>query len=418
MARENKKPKERQKGRLVLCFDGTGNKFCANESDTNVVKIYEALDRKESNQYHYYQPGIGTFTTGSSGATFGPLGRVKQRFETILDQAIGTSFEYHVSKGYEFLMRYYKPGDYIYIFGFSRGAYTARFLAEMINSVGVLSKGNEEMIRFAFATFSESMKADGKEDDERREYRKAFKSTFCRADVKVYFLGLFDCVNSVGEFEIPFMRKSYRYIGKPAAEHIRHAVSIHERRLKFKPNLFLYDTTHITDLKEVWFAGNHCDVGGGMKYDNDTQIHLLSDTPLAWMIDEIMALDDNPEARLSLDPYSLEKHGHVRAGRETLRKTKSPTELQEKTVNARRPHDFLAYGRGASWFSTTAWWILEILPFFTRLELEHGEWVPRYWPPNFGASRDLPTYAIVHPSVQSMYQADHRVAWSSQLGVG
>ncbi|KAL4868094.1 hypothetical protein BDV12DRAFT_186231 [Aspergillus spectabilis] len=316
MAQENKKPKKRRNGRLVLCFDGKGNKFCADESDTNVVKIYESLDRKDGNQYHYYQPGIGTFTTGSSGATFGFFDRMKQRFETILDQAIGTSFEYHVSKGHEFLMRYYKPGDYIYIFGFSE---------------------------------------------------------------------------AVGEFETPFMRKSYRYIGKRAAEHIRHAVSIHEQRLKFKPNLFLYNTDDPIDLKELWFAGNHCDVGGGMKYDSNTQNHLRSDTPLAWMIDEIIALDDDPEAKLT--------------GHETLMKAKIPTECHEETVNGRLPHDFLAYGRGAAWYTTAAWWFLEVLSLLTRLELEHGKWVPLYWPPNFGASRNLPEYAVVHPSVQSMYRA-------------
>ncbi|KAL3487813.1 hypothetical protein BJX62DRAFT_240649 [Aspergillus germanicus] len=399
--------------RLVLCFDGTGNKYCANESDTNVVKIYEMLDRKDSNQYHYYQPGIGTFTTGSSGAAFGFFGRMKERFETILDQAIGTSFEYHVCKGYEFLMRYYTPGDYIYIFGFSRGAYTARFLAEMIHAVGLLSKGNEEMIRFAFATFSQTIMARGKaesNDEEmgRQKYIDSFKSTFCRADVKVYFLGLFDCVNSVGEFEIPFRRKSYRYIGKerPAATHIRHAVSIHERRLKFKPNLFLYDTKDPIDLKEVWFAGNHCDVGGGFGYEHHQQKHLLSDIPLAWMIDEILALDDIPEAKLGLDLSSMVQHGHLRAGHDELVKaSKNSSDCHDATLRARQPHDFLAYGRGAGWYSTAAWWILETLPFFTRLELEHQEWVPRYWPPNLGASRDLPEDAVLHPSVQAMYRA-------------
>lgn len=141
---------------------------------------------------------------------------MKARFETALDQAIGSSFEYHVSKGYEFLMRYYKPGDHIYVFGFSRGAYTARFLAEMINSVGLLSKGNEEMIRFAFATFSKCLKAKGDigKENEKKEYSTSFKSTFCRPDVKVYFLGLFNCVNSVGQFEISFKRSSYRNISK------------------------------------------------------------------------------------------------------------------------------------------------------------------------------------------------------------
>lgn len=116
-------------------------------------------------------------------------------------------------------MKYYSPGDYIYVFGFSRGAYTARFLAEMIHDIGLLSQGNEEMIRFVYSTFSEAQKAKGssgqsQKDLERKEYMRSFREAFCRPHMMVHFLGLFDCVNSVGQFEIPFRRKSYRYLGK------------------------------------------------------------------------------------------------------------------------------------------------------------------------------------------------------------
>ena len=135
----------------------------------------------------------------------------------LLDQAFGTSFEYHVSAGYRFLMRFYQPGDAIYIFGFSRGAYTARFLAEMIHVVGLLSQGNEDMVRFAFSSFSQMQRTRGKvkktaKELEHERYLERFKTTFCRPNVQVYFLGLFDCVNSVGQFEIPFQKHSYRYI--------------------------------------------------------------------------------------------------------------------------------------------------------------------------------------------------------------
>lgn len=69
------------------------------------------------------------------------------------DSAVGSSFDEHVMAGYKFLMRYYNVGDDIYLFGFSRGAYTARFLAEMLDHVGLLSAGNEEMARFAWKAF-------------------------------------------------------------------------------------------------------------------------------------------------------------------------------------------------------------------------------------------------------------------------
>ena len=73
------------------------------------------------------------------------------------DSAVGSSFDQHVVSGYRFLMRFYSPGDEIYIFGFSRGAYIARFLAEMLDYVGLLSHGNEEMVKFAWVVCSRGM---------------------------------------------------------------------------------------------------------------------------------------------------------------------------------------------------------------------------------------------------------------------
>lgn len=66
-----------------------------------------------------------------------------------LDQALGLSFRHHVIAGYQFIMRYYSPGDCIYIFGFSRGAYTARFLAEMLQKIGLLSRGKFRLFRLS-----------------------------------------------------------------------------------------------------------------------------------------------------------------------------------------------------------------------------------------------------------------------------
>ncbi|PGG95530.1 hypothetical protein AJ79_10011 [Helicocarpus griseus UAMH5409] len=408
----------RKPRRLVLCFDGTGNVFTGDESDTNVVKIYDMLDPHRDDQFRYYQPGIGTFHTSTGPRNLSLWGRFKEKWRLILDQALGTTFEYHVSAGYKFLMKYYAPGDAIYIFGFSRGAYTARFLADMIAEVGLLSQGNEEMIRFAFSSFAQFQNCRGKAkksakniEDER--YLQKFRKTFCRPRVSVYFLGLFDCVNSVGGFEIPFRRSSYHYIAKASApaKHIRHAVSIHERRLKFRPALCMFENERNagSDVQEVWFAGNHCDVGGGFSYEDKSK-HLLSDIPLAWMIDEIMALDDQPCGPLAFDKDNLAESVHLKAGREWSR-DKPPKLLPAvpdrdvvPSMGIKR-HDHLALNRGASLFSTSMWWIIEILPIFTRLELEHGEWIPRYWPSNFGHMRDIPHEAKIHISVSHLHAA-------------
>ncbi len=184
-------------------------------------------------------------------------------------------------------MRYYGPGDRIYIFGFSRGAFTARFLARMIAHVGLLSMGNEEMVQFAYKVYQDyEMGVKGA-----RAYMETFRSYFCRHEemslpdapkssniqvgkymdedveecsdeercrhnelenentkpkmvdtgIKVHFLGLFDTVNSVGTFDVPFTKTPKVSDVLGTAEHVRHAVAIDERRVKFKAALLAQD---------------------------------------------------------------------------------------------------------------------------------------------------------------------------------
>jgi len=393
---------------LILCFDGTGNAFHGDSSDTNVVKIYQMLNRDDPAQFHYYQPGIGTYVEGQIAAPNTPLRRFLANVQATLDQAIGSSFVDHVTSGYRFLMRYYSPGDLVYIFGFSRGAYTARFLAEMVHTIGLLSRGNEEMIRFAWKTFAEFQQTRGslepsKEDLKRTDFMIKFKQTFCRPHVNIHFLGLFDCVNSVGQFEIPLFRKSFEHMATPSATHIRHAVAIHERRVKFKPALFnMGGKKYSNDVVEMWFAGNHGNVGGGYKKAKG-EAHLLSDTPLMWMVHEAMNVSEKKPAlafrTLKVDQRDKAEHRHERGLKQNL---KPLAPVKERNF---RLYDMLAYGAGATWLMTFIWWILESLPFFTRLELENSKWVPRYWPPNLGAARDIPHGANIHKSVYELHQA-------------
>lgn len=161
------------------------------------------------------------------------------------DSAIGSSFDHHVVGGYRFLMRFYNPGDEIYIFGFSRGAYIARFLAEMLDYCGLLSHGNEEMVSFAWKAFSnwqsrrDSDTPEGiKKRKEMYTFMKGFRETFSRPVRRIRFLGLFDTVNSVPRFETAWMeRNKFPYTAKTSAKVIRHAVSIDERRAKFRQDL-------------------------------------------------------------------------------------------------------------------------------------------------------------------------------------
>ncbi|KAA8898764.1 hypothetical protein FN846DRAFT_961864 [Sphaerosporella brunnea] len=383
--------------RLVLCFDGTGNQFWGTPLDTNIVKLYQMCDRGSKKQYHYYQPGIGTYSVSESSLNTGFLGSIYRGILRLLDEGFANTFDHHVIAGYKFLMRYYKPGDKIYIFGFSRGAFTARFLARMITKIGLLSRGNEEMVPFAYRAYQDyESQASG---DEAVEFMETFRDTFCRQKVGIHFLGLFDCVNSVAALEVPwpFLRKQPRlHAHPPAATHIRHAVSIDERRLKFKPALFCQDDDNATDhsnsntqtnIREVYFAGNHGDVGGGWAATADGGIQ-LSDIALEWMLQELEDLPDPQEEKLAFESDRkkafLEKFKQHRA-----------TAIKDSIC-----HDALAWNKGWGWPSVMGWWVFELIPIFKRLELEGDKWVDTYWPPNRGQPRDIPACSELHSSVR------------------
>jgi uncharacterized protein (DUF2235 family) len=246
--------------KLILCFDGTNNAYAT--TNTNVVKLYAMLDRSKDDQLAYYQPGIGTSPPP------GIWGKAKKWIITRFDLAIAWLLEQHVTDGYRFLMRYYREGDQIFIFGFSRGAYTARALAAMVHKVGLLSQGNEELIPFAWAQFE-------REGD--WEESGGFRKTFCRK-VPIEFLGLWDTVSSVGWLWHP------QYLeftaNNPSVKVVRHALALDERRSYFVQNLWGHDPTTQTNVEQVWFAGVHCDVGGGYAEAESG----LAKLALQWMV--------------------------------------------------------------------------------------------------------------------------------------
>lgn len=191
------------------------------------------------------QAGIGTYVVSSSLSHTGIRARFNSWFTKAKDSAIGSSFDQHVVGGYRFLMRFYSPGDEIFIFGFSRGAYIARFLAEMLDHVGLLSHGNEEMVSFAWKAFSQWQRRRSSHDPNAQQKRRdmysflrGFRETFSRPVRRIRFLGLFDTVNSVPQFEAAWMERSkFPYTARSSARVIRHAVSIDERRAKFRQDL-------------------------------------------------------------------------------------------------------------------------------------------------------------------------------------
>lgn len=91
----------RQKRKFILCFDGTGNKFTGTHADSNILKIYRMLDRGDDSQFHYYQPGIGTYVTSKSWSHTGHFDRMRSWYLKAKDSAVGSSFAEHVMGGYK-----------------------------------------------------------------------------------------------------------------------------------------------------------------------------------------------------------------------------------------------------------------------------------------------------------------------------
>ena len=267
---------------LVICFDGTNNEFGL--ENTNVVRLIQVLDRHQTNQLVHYDPGIGTLPEPGLFTRFG------KRVSEWIDLAFATSLSRRVQGGYEYLMNYWEPDDQVYIFGFSRGAYTARVLAAMLHMLGLLPRGSSNLLPYAMRMFAASRRND-------RDYWKlcnSFRQTFGRAVVPgddtrrfpIHFLGVWDTVSSVGWVWNP---ATYPNTAEnPSIRIARHAVSLDERRWFFRQNLL--KSAPDQDLKEYWFPGVHSDIGGGYA---DSR---LWEAAFAWMVEEARS------AGLLLDP--------------------------------------------------------------------------------------------------------------------
>ena len=126
---------------LVLCCDGTSNQFAKDR--TNVIKLFHTLVKDEAVQAVYYHPGIGTRAPTGIGTRVG----------TALARTAGLAFGYRLQDdivdAYRYLMNSYEVGDRVYIFGFSRGAYTARVVAAMLHLYGLAMRGNDSLVPYA-----------------------------------------------------------------------------------------------------------------------------------------------------------------------------------------------------------------------------------------------------------------------------
>lgn len=282
--------------RLILCCDGTWNS-ADQEKDgqicsTNVVKLAVRLAKRDGEvpQILFYDEGVGT----------------GNRVDRLKGGAFGEGLEDNIWDAYRFLLANYEPGDEIYLFGFSRGAFTARSIGGMIRKCGILERTRIRSYSEARALYTN----DGvhPDDAEAVEFREKH-SVGGGESPAIRFIGVWDTVGSLG---IPIRglrwvtHRKYQFHDvalSKKVERAAQALAIDEHRAPFEPTLWAYQPKQGQTIEQVWFCGAHSDVGGGYAETG------LSDIALEWMIGKARAaglvFDQGVLAAYPLDPRPL-----------------------------------------------------------------------------------------------------------------
>ncbi len=310
------------KKRVAVFLDGTWNTV---NDNTNVWRLKSLLGPESKDgleQLSYYSVGFGT--------TFG---------ERLRGGMLGYGLNDEIIRAYEWLIDHYNAGDELFIFGFSRGAYTARSLSGLIAKCGLLSAGaplsvNQLYARYRRASAVKTLRQLLRESDGKAalslEERWMLKYS---QPIDIDFVGVWDTVGALGlpfgnlpilgKADMRFLNTGLRIPNKAAF----HAVAIDEHRKAFAPTLWTVDFLKgtppphhrrtLTQVEQRWFVGAHANVGGGCQND------ALAQMPLKWMIDKAqlhglafrhdVEIDVLPSPAPISDSYSEFLHGAYKA---------------------------------------------------------------------------------------------------------
>jgi uncharacterized protein (DUF2235 family) len=395
---------------IVVCCDGTGNEISENIS--NVLKLYRALrktGKTEPQQVVFYDPGVGTLARPN------PWIKFKQDAVTVLGLATGYGLDDGVLRAYTFLINQYEEGDEIFLFGFSRGAYTVRVLAGLIHKLGLLYPQQCNLADAALTAYKQasaaiveqqeldvvdSVSAHGEEglqpqpasrDDQASQFARIVSTRW----TTIKFVGVWDTVASVivprpDRFYVFSLQKLAFTQLNPSVMMFRQAIAIDERRRMFRlepwkePQTFMHNRFSATnnsepqDALQVWFAGVHADIGGGYS-ENESG---LSKFPLLWMIEEARkhGLSVNQQTVNQL-AWGIQRKG-------------SPFTYVAPDIQ-RDPHQSM----------TTLWRSLEWIPKSDKYKewSARRSWLGHYIPA--AEPRPIPDGAYIHESVFSRMKA-------------
>ena len=253
--------------RIAFCADGTWD---SPAKHTNVYKLFKALV-VSAEQIPFYDDGVG--------ANGNPISR-------ILGGAFGTGLWQKIKEGYAKISHVYEAGDQLFLFGFSRGAYTARSLAGMIAACGLPTKNfTDDMVKTAFNAYR---------DKDNRQNILAGLRDFGMDAANITMVGVWDTVGSLGIPSAIGLSDpiAYGFLDtslSPKIQNAYQALAIDEKRAQFPPTLWTSQPVPGQTLEQVWFVGVHSDVGGG-EPDDTPGTTALSDITLGWMMNKASAL--------------------------------------------------------------------------------------------------------------------------------
>jgi uncharacterized protein (DUF2235 family) len=418
---------------LVVLCDGTNNNLTGKRSDTNVVKL-SALFAADPHPQRivFYDPGVGN-SGELPGATW--WDKLRRELGRVNGLAFGRGVYENMLECYLFLMRHYRPGDEIFIFGFSRGAFTARSVAGLVNQFGILRPHMESMLPNLLHVYFADRKGPKNKArfDAIAEQVSLHFAEGAAREVDIQFVGVWDTVASVG---LPPFHAKFTALPTLAGKkfvHVRQALALDEHRLQFKPRLYAEDNGSFKTksgregtVEQLWFPGSHCDVGGGYEV-KDCE---LSDTALAWLVSEAvqrgglwLAADGRPlGAEAEVQARLHAKHAAPLPGRTP----RVRSQLRESAVWAVtgmcvRDTDRVVMDDGPPHAVRT-----DEHPSVESLKLnagQHGPWVGA-WPPALVwiAAALIPLYVLAlgqlldgAPQTQTLW-GDLVIAWQSMGG--